>query len=109
MIPKRPKLSNFTLYFKSNCPHKSTPNFGLKMNNKWSNVKLKGQMMMNFTILRSTERCWNKESNETKIKRFGLKIREKFLFQNQGKSAPNLGKNEEQIDFKTEIDYLNLI
>ena len=47
-IPKKPKLSNFTLYFKSNCTCKSTPKFGLKINSRWSNVKLKGQMMMKF-------------------------------------------------------------
>ena len=47
-IPKRPKLSNFTLYFKSNCPLKSIPKFGLKMNSRWSNVKLKDQMVMKF-------------------------------------------------------------
>ena len=40
------KLSNFTLYFKSNCTNKLMPTFGLKINNRWSNVKLKGQMMM---------------------------------------------------------------
>ena len=48
-------------------------------------------------------------TNETKIRRFGLKIKEKSLFQNQQKSATNLGKNEEQFDLKDEIIYLNLI
>ena len=66
-------------------------------------------MMIKFYDFVSTESGWNKESNETKIKWFGLKIREKFLFQNQQKFAPNLGENEEQIDLKTEIEYLNLI
>ena len=47
-ILKRPKMSNFTLYFESNCLRKSTPKFGLKMNNQWSNIKLKGQIMMKF-------------------------------------------------------------
>ena len=51
------------------------------------------------------EICWNKESNETKIKRFGLKITEKSLFQNQWKSKLNLGENEEHFNLKTEIDY----
>ena len=50
----------------------------------------------------------NKESNETKIKRFGLKIREKSLFQTKQKSELNLGENEEQFDFNDEINYLNL-
>ena len=60
-------------------------------------------------IFLSTKGWWNKESNETKIKRFELKIREKSLFQNKQKSAFNLGKNEEQFDLSNEIDYLNLI
>ena len=34
--------------FKSNCLCKSIPKFGLKMNNSWSNVKLKGQLLMKF-------------------------------------------------------------
>ena len=63
----------------------------------------------NFTILLSTESWWNKESNETRIKWFKLKIKEKSLFLNQKKSKPNLGENEEQIDLKDEINYLNLI
>ena len=76
------------------------PKFGLKMNSWWSNVKLKGQMMMKFYDLLSTESGWNKESNETKTKRFGLKIMEKSLFENQQKCEPNLGENEEKIDLK---------
>ena len=43
------------------------------------------------------------------MKQFKLKIREKSSFQNQKKSKPNLGENEEQIDLKDEINYLNLI
>ena len=38
-------------------------------------------------------------ADETKIKRFGLKIGEKYVFQNQQKSAPKFGRNEEQFDF----------
>ena len=56
-----------------------------------------------------TESWSNKESNETKIKKFGLKIKEQSLFQNQQKSEPNLGKNEEQFDSNDEIHYLYLI
>ena len=48
-------------------------------------------------------------SNDDEIKIFILKIKEKSLFQNQKKSAPNLGENEEQLDLKDEINYLNLI
>ena len=55
------------------------------------------------------ESWWNKESNETKIKWFQFKIREKSLFQNQQKSKPNFGENEEQFDLNDEINYLNLI
>ena len=46
---------------------------------------------------------WNK------IKWWRVKIREISLFQNQQKFEPNLGKNEEQNDFKHKINYLNLI
>ena len=60
-------------------------------------------------IFLSTESWWNNESNEIRIKWFGLKIRDKSLFQNQQKSEPNLGKNEEQINLNYEINYLNLI
>ena len=42
----------------------------------------------------------DKTRNPIKLK---SKIREKSLFKNQQKSAPNLGKNEEQ-DLKTKID-----
>ena len=45
---KRPKLSNSSLYFKSNWSCKSTPKFGLKINSDWSNVKLRGQMILEF-------------------------------------------------------------
>ena len=46
---KRDKiLLNFTLYFKSNYPRKSTPKFGLKINSQWSNVSLKDQMVIKF-------------------------------------------------------------
>ena len=34
-----------------------------------------------------------------KIKLFGLKIREKSMFQNQKKSLPKFEQNEEQFDF----------
>ena len=47
----------------------------------------------------------NRESNEIKIKWFGLKIREKSLFQNQQKSVPNLGENEEHDDLNDESNY----
>ena len=36
-------------------------------------------------------------------------IREIFLFEDQKKFKLNFGKNEEQIDFKRKINYLNLI
>ena len=73
------------------------PKFGLKMNSQWSNVKLKGQMMIKFYDFVSTESWWKKESNETKIKWFRLKIYEKSLFQNQQKFAPNLAKMKNKL------------
>ena len=56
-------------------------------------------MMIKFYEFTITESWWNKESNEIEIKRFGLKIKKKSLFQNQQKSEPNLGENEEQNNF----------
>ena len=56
-------------------------------------------MLMKFYDLASSKSWWNKESNETKIKLLGLKIREKSMFQNQQKSAPKFGQNEEPFDF----------
>ena len=38
-----------------------------------------------------------------------VKIREISLFQNQKKFKPKLGKNVEQNEFKSKINYLNLI
>ena len=43
------------------------------------------------------------------IKGFELKIIEKSLFQNQQKSEPNLGENEEQNNLNHEINCLNLL
>ena len=45
---KKTEIVEFHLYFKSNCPRNSTPKFRFKMNSRWSNVKLKGQMVMKF-------------------------------------------------------------
>ena len=55
------------------------------------------------------ESWWNNESNEIIIKWFGLKIREKSLFQNQQKSIPKFGQNDKNSDFQIESTYLNLI
>ena len=41
----------------------------------------------------------NKESNEIEIKWFGLKIKEKFLFENQPKSVIKYGRNDKISDF----------
>ena len=70
------------------------------MNSRWSNVKLEGpnddEILQFFYPWKA-----NKIRNPRKLesKRFKLKIREKSMFQNQQKSEPNLGKNEEQNDF----------
>ena len=80
-MPEKPKLSNFTLYFRSNCPRMSTPKFGLILNSNWSNVKLKSQTLVK--INESDISSWlSNESNETKFNQIGLKIREKSLFGN---------------------------
>ena len=64
-----------------------------------------GQMMMQFIILPSIEIWWNKESNETRIEWFGLKIRDKSLFQNQQNSPSNLGKMKNKTIVKTKLTY----
>ena len=56
-------------------------------------------MIMKFYELDIHRKLIKKESNETQIKIFGLKIREKSLFQNQQKFAPKFGQNDEQCDF----------
>ena len=45
------------------------------------------------------ESWWNKESNEIKIKWFGIKIMEKSLFENQQKSVLKFGRKDENSDF----------
>ena len=57
----------------------------------------------------STETGANKESNETKFVKIGLKMREKSLLGNQQKSVMKFGENEEFLVFKTLITYVNLI
>ena len=75
------------------------PKFVLKMKSQWSNVKLKSQTVMKFYEIDIHRKLMKKESNETKIKIFRIKIREKSLFQNQQKSAPKFGRNDEKFDF----------
>ena len=64
------------------------------MNSAQSNIKLKGQMNSKFDEL-STENRLNKESNETKIKWFGIIIKEIFYFQNLQNFGLKLGEIEE--------------
>ena len=85
------------------------PKFGLKWIVDGQTLNWRVKWWWNFTIFLSTKIWWNKKANETRIKWFGLKIREKSLFQNQKKSEPKLDENEEQNDLKTKIHYLNLI
>ena len=50
--------------------------------------------------------CYPRKDDETRNPielKFGLKIWEKSLFQNQKKSEPNLGENKEQFDLNEEI------
>ena len=54
---------------------------------------------MNFYELDIHKNLMKRKSNETKIKKFGLTIREKSLFQNQQKSAPKFGQNDGNFDF----------
>ena len=49
------------------------------------------------------------KSNETRIKRFGVKIKEISYFQNQKKFESKLGEIEEHNDLKCKIKNVNLI
>ena len=66
-------------------------------------------MIMEFHDFVSTESWWNKESNETRIKWVGVKIKETSLFKNQQIFESNLGKNKEQNDYQSKINNLNPI
>ena len=68
------------------------------MNSPWSNIKLEGQMKSKFD-----------ESNETKIKWFGIIIKEISYFQNQQLFGPKFGENEEHYELICKIKDLNLI
>ena len=59
--------------------------------------------------LLSTERWWKEESNDTKIKLFGIIIKEIFYFQNQKLFGLKIRKNEEHYELLCEIKDLNLI
>ena len=77
------------------------------MNSPWSNVKLEGQMKSEFD--ESTKSWWKEESNETKIKWFGIIIKEISYFQNQQLFGPKIGENEEHYELICKIKDLNLI
>ena len=79
------------------------------MNSPWTNVKLEGQMKSNSMNLLSTESWWKEESNETKIKWFGIIIKEISYFQNQRLFRPKIGENEEYYELICKIKDLNLI
>ena len=63
----------------------------------------------NSTNLLFTESWWNKEYNETRIKWFGIIIKEKSLFGNQQKSITKIGQKYEFNYFYNLITYLILI
>ena len=69
------------------------------MNSGWSNVKLRGQMMMKFYDFATHQKLMKEGIRWTRIKWFKLKIREISLFQNQQKFESNLDKNEKQNNF----------
>ena len=64
---------------------------------------------MEFYEFAIHRKLMKQEIQWNKIKWFRIKIREISLFRNQKKLEPNLGENEEQIDFKRKINYLNLV
>ena len=59
--------------------------------------------------LLSTESWWKEESNETKIKLFGIIIWQISYFQNQRLFRPKIGENEEHYELICKIKLLNLI
>ena len=59
--------------------------------------------------LLSTESWWKEESNENKIKWFGIIIKEISYFQNQQLFGPKIGENEEHYELICKIKDLNLI
>ena len=63
----------------------------------------------NLMKLLSTESWWKEESNETKIKWFGIIIKEISYFQNQQLFGPKIGENEEHYELICKIKDLNLI
>ena len=65
------------------------------MNSPRSNVKLEGQMNSEFDEFVSTESWGKEESIETKIKWFGIIIREISYFLNQQFFGLEFGENEE--------------
>ena len=111
---KKPKLSNFTLYIRSNCPRKSTPKFRWILNSSWSNEKLKGQTLVKINKIRYPHKADRTRNPMKNFKRIGLKIREKSLFGNQQKSAIKFRRNDEIFDFlnsnylsKSNLNYIN--
>ena len=64
------------------------------------------QNLMNFL---SMERWWKEESNETKIKLFGIIIKEICYFQNQRLFGLKFGENEKHYELICKIKLLNLI
>ena len=65
------------------------------MNSTRLSVKLKDQMNLEFDEFAITESWWKEESNETKIKWFGIIIREISYFQNQKFFGLKFAENEE--------------
>ena len=66
-------------------------------------------MISEFDEFVSIESWWNKKSNEIRIKRFGIIIKEISNFQNQKKFKSKFGKIEEWNDLKHKINNVNLI
>ena len=69
----------------------------------------RGKWTQNLMKLLSTESWWKEESNETKIKWFGIIIREISYFQNQRLFGLKFGENEEHYELICKIKLLNLI
>ena len=79
------------------------------MNSPWSNIKLKGQMNSEFDEFAIHWKLMKRGIQETKIKWFGIIIKEISYFQNQRLFRPKIGENEEHYELICEIKDLNLI
>ena len=79
------------------------------MNSPRSIVKLEGQMNSEFNEFSIYEIRGKEESTETRIKWFGIRMREIYYFQYQQLFRLKFGENEEHYELICKIKLLNVI